>query len=73
VQIDKGRVYNSIKASDHYPISFEIGLEAVDFLIFDPGPSWEHHHFADEALKEPTQNLLASADDAGCTDDRGIA
>jgi endonuclease/exonuclease/phosphatase family metal-dependent hydrolase len=26
VQIDKGRVHNSIKASDHYPISFEIGL-----------------------------------------------
>jgi endonuclease/exonuclease/phosphatase family metal-dependent hydrolase len=26
VQIDKGRVHNSIKASDHYPISFEIGF-----------------------------------------------
>jgi endonuclease/exonuclease/phosphatase family metal-dependent hydrolase len=26
VQIGKGRVHNSIKASDHYPISFEIGL-----------------------------------------------
>jgi endonuclease/exonuclease/phosphatase family metal-dependent hydrolase len=26
VQIKKGRVHNSIKASDHYPISFEIGL-----------------------------------------------
>jgi endonuclease/exonuclease/phosphatase family metal-dependent hydrolase len=26
VQIDKERVHNSIKASDHYPISFEIGL-----------------------------------------------
>jgi endonuclease/exonuclease/phosphatase family metal-dependent hydrolase len=26
VQIDKGRVHNSIKASDHYPISFEISL-----------------------------------------------
>jgi endonuclease/exonuclease/phosphatase family metal-dependent hydrolase len=26
VQTDKGRVHNSIKASDHYPISFEIGL-----------------------------------------------
>jgi endonuclease/exonuclease/phosphatase family metal-dependent hydrolase len=25
-QIDKGRVHNSIRASDHYPISFEIGL-----------------------------------------------
>jgi endonuclease/exonuclease/phosphatase family metal-dependent hydrolase len=28
VQIDKGRVHNSIKASDHYPISFEIGLSS---------------------------------------------
>lgn len=26
VQIDKGRIHNSIKASDHYPISFEIDL-----------------------------------------------
>jgi endonuclease/exonuclease/phosphatase family metal-dependent hydrolase len=26
VQIDKGHVHNSLKASDHYPISFEIGL-----------------------------------------------
>jgi endonuclease/exonuclease/phosphatase family metal-dependent hydrolase len=26
VQIDKGRVHNSIKASDHYPISFEIDV-----------------------------------------------
>jgi len=26
VQVNKGRVHNSIKASDHYPISFEIGL-----------------------------------------------
>jgi hypothetical protein len=29
----------------------------------------EHHHFADEALKEATQDLLASADDTGCTAD----
>ena len=28
VQIDKGRIHNSIKASDHYPISFEIGLSS---------------------------------------------
>ena len=26
VQVNKGRVHNSVKASDHYPISFEIGL-----------------------------------------------
>jgi hypothetical protein len=37
-------------------------IEAVDFLIFDPG-RWEHRHFADEALNEATQDLLASADD----------
>jgi endonuclease/exonuclease/phosphatase family metal-dependent hydrolase len=28
VQIDKARVHNSIKASDHYPISFEISLSS---------------------------------------------
>jgi endonuclease/exonuclease/phosphatase family metal-dependent hydrolase len=26
MEVNKGRIYNSIKASDHYPISFEIGL-----------------------------------------------
>ena len=25
-QLDKGRVHNSIKASDHYPVSFEVGF-----------------------------------------------
>ena len=45
------------------------GFRTADFLIFDPGPSWEHHHFADEALKEATQDLLASADDTRCTAD----
>jgi len=28
VQVAKGRVHNSIKASDHYPISFEISLSS---------------------------------------------
>lgn len=28
VQIDKGRVHNSTKASDHYPISFEMNLSS---------------------------------------------
>ena len=28
VQVNKERVHNSIKASDHYPISFEIGLSS---------------------------------------------
>ena len=44
-------------------------IEAVDFLIFAPGPSWEHH----EALKEATLDLLASADDTGCTADLTVA
>jgi hypothetical protein len=33
-------------------------IEVVDFLIFDPGRRGEHHHFADEALKEPSQICL---------------
>lgn len=28
VQSDKGRVHNSIRASDHYPISFELGISS---------------------------------------------
>src|ERR1700716_1573940 len=48
-------------------------IETVDFLIFDPRPSWEYHHFADEALKTATQDLLASADDTGCTADLTVA
>jgi hypothetical protein len=48
-------------------------IEAVGFLIFDPGPSWEHHHFADESLKKATQDLRASADDTGCTADLTVA
>lgn len=59
---DRGRIYIKDNA-----------IEAVDFLIFDPGPSWEHHHFADETLKEATRDLLASADDTGCTADFTVA
>jgi hypothetical protein len=40
---------------------------------FDPGPSWEHRHFADEALKEAIQDLLASADDTRCIADLTVA
>lgn len=47
--------------------------EAVDFLIFDPGPSWEHHHFVDDALKEATQDLLASSDNTRGTADLTVA
>jgi hypothetical protein len=53
--------------------SNDTAIEAVDFLIFDPGPSWEYHHFADEALKKARQDLLASADDTGCTADLTVA
>lgn len=48
-------------------------IEAVDFLIFDPGPFWEHLHVADDALKEATQDLLASSDDTRCTADLTVA
>jgi hypothetical protein len=33
----------------------------------------EIHHFADEALKEATRALLASADDTGCNADLTVA
>jgi endonuclease/exonuclease/phosphatase family metal-dependent hydrolase len=29
VRVDKGRVHNSIKASDHYPISFDVDLSST--------------------------------------------
>jgi hypothetical protein len=32
-----------------------------------------HHHFADDALKEATQYLLASSDDTRCTGDLTVA
>jgi hypothetical protein len=53
---DRGCIYIKDNAS-----------EVVNFLIFDPGPQWERHHFANEALKEATQDLLASANATRCT------
>lgn len=44
-------------------------VEVVDYVIFDPGPSWSPNHFADENLKETIQRLLDSADNTGCSDD----
>lgn len=44
-------------------------VEAVDYVIFDPGPPWAPNHFADESLKATIQRLLATADNTGCSDD----
>lgn len=44
-------------------------LEAVDYLIFDPGPSWEPNHFTDDAMKTALGSLIESADNTGCTSD----
>jgi hypothetical protein len=38
-----------------------------------PFPLFVAHHFADEAPREATQDLLASADDTGCTADLRVA
>jgi hypothetical protein len=47
-------------------------IEIIDFLTCDPGRRGEHHYFTDEALKELTQDLLASVDDTERTADRAI-
>jgi hypothetical protein len=39
-------------------------VKPVDFLIFDPEPSWQHHHFADETLKDAIRELFARAIDS---------
>jgi hypothetical protein len=44
-------------------------IEAIDLVLFDAGPSWEPNHFADQGLKDAILNLLASADNTGCTSD----
>lgn len=46
--------------------------EAIDLLLFDAGPSWEPNHFADQGLKQAILDLLASADDTGCTSDLNV-
>jgi hypothetical protein len=43
-----------------------IAIGTVDILIFNPRPSWEHHQFADEAVKRHL-GLLASENATGCT------
>jgi hypothetical protein len=42
-------------------------VEAVDDLIFNPGPSWAPNHFADDHLKQAIRDLLDSADNTGCS------
>ena len=42
-------------------------VEAVDDLIFNPGPSWAPNHFVDDHLKQAVRDLLDSADDSGCS------
>lgn len=44
-------------------------LEDAFTVLFDPGPSWQPNHFADESLKKAILDLIASADSAGCTSD----
>jgi len=44
-------------------------IEDVFTVLFDPGPSWQPNHFADESMKKAILDLLASADVTGCTSD----
>jgi hypothetical protein len=53
--------------------SKNIAIDTVDFLIFNPRPSWKYHHFADEALKEATLDLLARENATGCTANLTVA
>jgi hypothetical protein len=43
-------------------------IEVVDYLIFDPGPSWDTIT-SQIKLEKATQDLLASAEDRRCTAD----
>jgi hypothetical protein len=44
-------------------------LEIVDDVFFNPGPSWSPLRFADSDLKQSIQELVDSADGAGCSQD----
>jgi hypothetical protein len=44
-------------------------IEAVDDLIFNPGPAWDPSPFASPNLKLAVQSVVDSADDTGCTED----
>ena len=44
-------------------------IEDVDDVIVNAGPTWSPDHYADTRLKQVLQDLVDSADDAGCTED----
>jgi hypothetical protein len=44
-------------------------IEHVDDEIVNAGPSWSTDHYTDPRLKQVIQDLVDSADDAGCTED----
>ena len=41
-------------------------VEAVEDLIFKPGPSSAPNHFADDQLQQAIRDLLDSSDKVGC-------
>jgi len=44
-------------------------IEEAFTVLFDPGPSWQPNHFADEGVKKAIVDLLASSHSTGCTSD----
>jgi len=44
-------------------------VEVIDDHIVNAGPSWSRSSYASEDVKEAIQNLVDSADSAGCSDD----
>lgn len=42
--------------------------DEVDVIV-NPGPSWSPDHYADARLKQVLQDLVESADDAGCSEE----
>jgi hypothetical protein len=44
-------------------------IEDVDDEIVNAGPSWSSGHYTDPRLKQVIQDLVDSADGAGCTED----
>jgi hypothetical protein len=44
-------------------------VEVIDDHIINAGPSWSRSSYASEDVKEAIQNLVDSADSAGCSDD----
>lgn len=44
-------------------------IEDVDDEIVNAGPSWSPDHYSDPRLKQVIQDLVDSADNAGCSED----